>query len=1785
MKKILIAFKMADGRRYMAYGKCALQGLDMRRAGAPYAVRRVLPAALLALILSTFYLLPAHAQDSGALSLLYAAPVTAAACTGGTVTLTVPSGTMPGNMVNGIYVDVGGSSVAAWNSIPTNATAGNPTGGGFGPITVSGQNISYSEACSAFPSYAGGAYVAAQIPSVGAYAVVNVPGHLRLALGDQSYDCGNNSCVYGMGLSDLWDNKNDTEDDITSWTASGTSVTLTLANNPPSGWASPANQPICLFESSLSSGTLSPTGSSINGCFLISSISTNQVSYTLTGGVSCSSTCSGQGGFVYQVDMGSMDAGLAQLQFGVINAPLALSSTPGAGASVTGTCCGGDGKTVTLTLANSAITPTVAAGSVNVYVQNVSIDSGSCTFNTSANGLTVTAVSAGQLQYQLGTAQVNSCTGHGGTAQAGRWFEYKNSSGAQISVLEANNVRVRLKETWGLRQYGQFATYQTMPNYTNGLDCCVTGTEYYTIYRPDKIFHRWDMTYTNADSQAPLTFGGIGSGGSDATTQLEVLKTQNDANNKTQADAGPCTYYEPLSVPWEQVWQTGYLSHAQFDTWIMFTPNHASWYGTVTLTNGSTAVSLASGDNFAAGMPLTTWVNAQLFVWPTGGQAQQLTVASVTGSDFTGGTALTLTSAFSGASGTYNYYAGAMQPWDFGNSSNCGPSGISATGVLTPVAGDVQTCATGPTGGASGCQSPYTYGTKLSGAVHSNYLRVLGASPLSSPALAGYQANNLSGPQWFEGMRVRLQAAYSGVSLPGDGNPHTILYDMLRLGDNGLWQSSATYPRSATQAVAGDYAAEYEVPPAPSFTTGSCTSGYGTSCFDQDTGAYQITASGGAVNLSLSLPSWQSNHTYSIGQAIWDGTNVEVATFGSAGGGPAASGASGGTQPNWSSNCPSEGNICADNNVTWLNAGNRYFHYPAFEVAGWSSVPSTLTVNSHSYALNTDYVGAVNAGGVVIQLLTGDSGTPGFYASGLQMNGKQGVAGLSGTGGSGASVMACAGGPPNYCARTDLNVQAESALPFTVGSFTDGSGIGVGYNDFPANTIFTDPDFGERIVRATDNNTLSSVSCFNQGSAGNTNLMDGNENANVFSSDSHWFKVGDLNGNAWLFSFNPATMQATCKPVSSTYAGQLPFSASAQFGLAVADAGLYFGTPIGSGWAPEIQTYNVTNGAYTTIVDFRTCSGLSWLSSLPRQSIGWMPTPGLSVDDNYISEAFGPSQNEGWLNTVYQQSTGKCGWLDSRTGQIGGNLWPGVTQMTGVLPLNFGVNGGPSVPTATATTGGSLTTGHQYAIQYSLVWETPQNGKGETAASMVQYVTLSGAQNAVSLPSPAASANDSLPWSHYNIYACDNTASRGCAPTLQPAANLGCSMATPTLTVTPNTTGSTSYTYIEEAVGDTCNTWDVVTISNGNATPNNTLTPGSVSGAYFYRVIKGPWTNAGTATVDQGIYPGDLNYAWSASGADVTDTGQSPALSAVGTMSCNASYIWMPTQGLPYTCNNNATLTALTAGGPAPPTTSTVGIFMHASQLSQDGNWIVWGQVGLQGSVFWNLGTSSSLFCNTNAAWENPPNSYTACAGHAVFGKTGFMSNGNGMGDPGYFYEQSYRPNSGILTQDTDVQCTTAPTQTCEMIVNFPAKGSFYPSLDQHQSWWNNHGHFPSPMIWSNDAASGGRAPQTPVSIDRGWAREVDATNPVTGIVYRFAHHRTTGVAYYIADCSTSPGCESAFYHCSSAVVSDDGKWAVFTSDMDWMLGCRPNVTCTYNSNGQVISGESRADVFIVELK
>lgn len=178
-------------------------------------------------------------------------------------------------------------------------------------------------------------------------------------------------------------------------------------------------------------------------------------------------------------------------------------------------------------------------------------------------------------------------------------------------------------------------------------------------------------------------------------------------------------------------------------------------------------------------------------------------------------------------------------------------------------------------------------------------------------------------------------------------------------------------------------------------------------------------------------------------------------------------------------------------------------------------------------------------------------------------------------------------------------------------------------------------------------------------------------------------------------------------------------------------------------------------------------------------------------------------------------------------------------------------------------------------------------------------------------------------------------------------------------------------------------------------------------------------------------------------------------------------------------------------------------------------------------------------------------------------------------------FDENWRPFADMHSLDVP------NGSVVRMIKNFPARDSCTANFDKHQSWNMNQGagDLISPFLVSEDAA-GSASCQSPTYIGRAWEREIVVVNPGTGTVYRMAHYRASGTSYGLANCSVSPHCESNFYHTSLADVSTSGAFAMFTSDMEWHLGCDPlsGGSCRYNSNGQVISGEARTDVWIVGL-
>jgi hypothetical protein len=785
------------------------------------------------------------------------------------------------------------------------------------------------------------------------------------------------------------------------------------------------------------------------------------------------------------------------------------------------------------------------------------------------------------------------------------------------------------------------------------------------------------------------------------------------------------------------------------------------------------------------------------------------------------------------------------------------------------------------------------------------------------------------------------------------------------------------------------------------------------------------------------------------------------------------------------------------------------------------------------------------------------------------------------------STISCVGYLPYPCAAQHLAVRQESGLNVPINN--TGAGLSM-----PAGTIFIDPDFGERTVRVTDINTLPT--CFNSTTQNTAIVAPGNPDLSIFSSDSQWFRVSDGNNNYWLYKFYPATMQVTCEPTSTDSLHSLPWAPI--FGRTPANAGIAFGTEAPSSGTPwVIQSLNVTNPGNTAQMyyDFSTCPGLGWLTSMPAGSMQWYPGMFISNDDNRIEWTFGSVQNEGWLTAIYDKAQNECTWVDSRTGQIGGNLTT-TGQMTGAFPLDWSFTRPPVRGTVSQATagGGGLISGHTYDICYSVAWETIDNGVGETSCSPIQRVTISGPNNALSTPSPSQCTGypncDLVTWNYYNVYANDeaNCGGAECSYSqmyLQPAANLGCTQTVPSLSVSHvGTAGSTTYSYLAEVWGPHCMTFASGSTTSGNATLSssnyNSLSVGSISGATWYRFTEGGKGNSsvwnstvyGSASVDAASSSGGGSVMMPAIIQESSSTtsyndkgGEGLALEAMGTIPCynnmpsgsgwSQLFSLIPTSSL-WNCNNNTTLTALTTSGtPLAPTKSTLGFGIHAATFARSGTWMMWSSQANNGSeVMWNLGSTTVTMCNVTASVEYPTaNAYTQCPGHGATASQGQTQLSAILSlDPNF--EVDYHNFSSF---GTGAAINLYGTSTWPALD--PNGIDYY---DSHVSWNNNNGvDANSAQLISTEAASGAtlNSFQGPLYIGRGLAREVYLMNP-NGTFSRFAHHRASGVPYYDGETCLAHGsgwCETYGWE-SQAAISDDGHFALYQSDMSSSLGCDP---------------------------
>jgi hypothetical protein len=267
-----------------------------------------------------------------------------------------------------------------------------------------------------------------------------------------------------------------------------------------------------------------------------------------------------------------------------------------------------------------------------------------------------------------------------------------------------------------------------------------------------------------------------------------------------------------------------------------------------------------------------------------------------------------------------------------------------------------------------------------------------------------------------------------------------------------------------------------------------------------------------------------------------------------------------------------------------------------------------------------------------------------------------------------ADAQPC-GGSPNYCANSTRNIVRETPMAPP-----------------PANTPFRDPDFGSRMVRVTDANTLGGVS-FHTDSAGETNEWS-KFDPSIGEHGGYRFWVDGSGGGTLPFELDATTMHVAriggrqAKGLGRR--GNLPLAGEFSY----TNPDVLFGT-----WGTRVMEYNFTNGKVKQVYDFDKCPGL------PKHLERHMHTGGFTIsgDDTKFAYTFGGGeQDQSKLAVFYDRSAnggaGACYWYDSRFGTVGGTNVPPTPVAGGVGQL-----AAPAAPKVTASPGsGSLPSGDYY---------------------------------------------------------------------------------------------------------------------------------------------------------------------------------------------------------------------------------------------------------------------------------------------------------------------------------------------------------------------------------------------------------------------------------------------------------------------------------------------------------
>ena len=287
-----------------------------------------------------------------------------------------------------------------------------------------------------------------------------------------------------------------------------------------------------------------------------------------------------------------------------------------------------------------------------------------------------------------------------------------------------------------------------------------------------------------------------------------------------------------------------------------------------------------------------------------------------------------------------------------------------------------------------------------------------------------------------------------------------------------------------------------------------------------------------------------------------------------------------------------------------------------------------------------------------------------------------------------AASAAC--GVPDYCARTDRKVEPYPDRPPAMG---------------PAGSIITDPTFGSRIVRITDDRS-------DPKGMGRSLYTPSSAEQNSWNKDSTMFYVTTAGGSFVLYGFDPATMKVRdAKKPNLDWNGEPQFSFS--------HANILFGM---SHLEAVIEQYDTATGKISEINKPSKCV------KLEARDLGHNIS--VSADDNRFMTTLGPKQDENYLVYVYDRTQG-CRWYNPVTGEVGGDWGPKGTIS---VPDRFPVHNARMAKSGKflyVTRGGGGSPGHRWVVWEIDTLNVSVCSKGCTGHHVMGYSHILGSSGMV----------------------------------------------------------------------------------------------------------------------------------------------------------------------------------------------------------------------------------------------------------------------------------------------------------------------------------------------------------------------------------------------------------------------------------------------------------------------